>query len=142
MTSKPRPNTEFPSPETSASLAVRLENVKGSRYTKFPGGLGLQKLSITETTGQSTSGSKSGAIAQTISPIPIKINPPNAVPTRAIPKENIELGRGEQLCTLEIRDPWETYTALRPLQRGSEVTVACTRIAPIKLVVIQKISSD
>jgi len=133
-----RPKTEFPSPDASASLAVREKNVGGSRHTRFPAGLGLQKLLISEKTEPPIIASSS----QITSPIPLKVNPPDAIPTRPPPEvRKITLQR-EQSSHLQIKSPWDSYTPLRSLQRGGEVTAACTRTAPIKMVVIKSLSSD
>ena len=50
MATKPRPKTEFPSPDALAGLAVHEKNINDSRYTRFPGGLDIEKLLIAETT--------------------------------------------------------------------------------------------
>lgn len=38
--------------------------------------------------------------------------------------------------------PWNTYTQLRLLERGGEVTTACTRVVPVKMVAVKRHSSD
>lgn len=38
--------------------------------------------------------------------------------------------------------PWNTYTQLRLLERGCEVTTACTRVVPVKMVAMKRHASD
>ncbi|KAH8674427.1 hypothetical protein BGZ60DRAFT_429433 [Tricladium varicosporioides] len=143
MATKPRPKTEFPSPEVSGSLAVRGMNIGDGRHTKFPAGLGLQKFLTAETTESPiVAPSKGEEAARTTSPILLKANPPNAIPTRPLPEEKIKIAQRGQPSNPEIKSPWDTYTALRSLQRGGEVTAACTRTAPIRMVAVKKLSSD
>ncbi|OAF62593.1 hypothetical protein VC83_00902 [Pseudogymnoascus destructans] len=40
-----------------------------------------------------------------------------------------------------VKDPWDTYSSLRTLDRGGIVTAACTRKAPVQMVVIKELRS-
>jgi hypothetical protein len=132
--------TEFPSPE---SLVIHEKNVSDNRHTRFPGGVGLQKLSISEATEPSTTTrSEREEVVKTISRIPLEVNPPDSTSTRPPPEMKIKTTQRTQTPVLQAKSPWDTYKFLRLLQRGGEVTAACTRIDPIKMVAIKKLSSD
>jgi hypothetical protein len=142
MTTKSRPKTEFPSPEF-VSLVIREKNVSDNRQTLFPGGIGLQKLSISEATEPLiTTHSNREEAVKTISRIPLKVNQPDSTPTRPPPELKIKTTQRTQTPVLQAKSPWDMYKPLLPLQRGGEVTAACTRMDPIKMVVVKKLSSD
>lgn len=142
MATKSRPKTKFPSSE-SVSLANREKNDSDNRHTRFPGGVGLQRLSISEKTERSiTTLSKREEAVKTISRIPLEVNPPDSTPTRPPPELKTKTTQRAQTPVLQAKSPWDTYKSLRPLQRGGEVTAACTRIDPIKMVAIKKLSPD
>ena len=99
-----------------ASIAVRKKNVSDNRRTRFSAGQGLEKFLIAETTEiPIVTRSKREEAVQTIPPIPLKVNLPDATPTRPLPEEKINIRQREQPSRLEIKDPWDTYTALRSL---------------------------
>jgi hypothetical protein len=142
MATKSRPKTEFPSPE-SLNLVVGEENVSNNRYTRFPAGAGLQRLSLSEATEPliKTHSKREEAI-KTISHIALKINPPNSIPTRPIPEMKIKTIQRPQTPGPQVKSPWDKYKSLHPLQRGGKVMAACTLEDPIKMVAIKKISSN
>jgi hypothetical protein len=59
--------------------------------------------------------SKREEVVRTIPPIPLKVNLPDAIPTRPLLEEKINIRQREQPSRLEIKNPWDTYTALRSL---------------------------
>jgi hypothetical protein len=139
VTAKPRPKTEFPSPDVSANPPTHERNVSDNRYTRFPAGLGLRKLLTTEKTELPIVADSEGeeAVHTTFS-IPLKVNPPDATPKRLSPERKSISPTSRP----QTKNPWDVYTALRPLQRGGEVTAASTQTAPIKMVAIKKLSSS
>lgn len=97
----------------------------------------LQRLSISELAEPSII-TKSKANPR----LPFKVNSPIATPTRPPPEMRIKTMQEMPTVALQAKSPWDTYKTLGILQRGDEVRAAYTRTEPIKLVAIQKISSD
>jgi hypothetical protein len=119
------------------------KNINDNRYTRFPGGVNIQKLFIADTAKLPiVDHSKREEALQTIPRIPLKVNLPDATPTRSPLEEKIKATQQDFPSRPEIKSPWDIYTSLRSLQRGGEVTAACTRTAPIKMVAIKKLSSE
>ena len=80
-----------------------------------------------------------GRARQTLSR-PVKVNLPDAVPTRPPPEMKIK--KQQQPSRLHTQSPWDAYNALRPLQRGGEVIAACSRTKLSKMVAIKKLCFD
>ncbi|KFY20348.1 hypothetical protein V493_07694 [Pseudogymnoascus sp. VKM F-4281 (FW-2241)] len=103
------------------------------RQTVFPGNLDVIKLQ--------SPGSLEVPPAEREKSGPSKYVPPK------IPLEVTTLGSETKVLqkrpfiNLWIEDPWDTYSSLRTLDRGGIVTAACTRKAPVQMVVIKELGS-
>ena len=141
METKSQRKTQWPSPDEPASLA-REKNVSDNRQIRFPGGAGLQKLSISKTEPLIITNSKREDAVKTISRLPLQVNPPCTTPTRPPPEKEIKTTQRTQTPIIQAKSPWDKYRFLRLLQRGGEVAAAYTRTEPTKMVVIKKLNSD
>ena len=150
MEKSTRPLTEFPGSKVASDLVLRQENLAtdfknskpvSDRHTVFPGGKGLQKLFTARDT-EFPIVSQSKEAFRTVPTIRLKINPAGSSPSRPTPQEKITLIQQQRSLSPEIKSPWDFYTALRPLQRGGEITAAYTRTAPTKMVAVKELSSD
>jgi hypothetical protein len=145
-----RPLTEFPGSNVAGGLVLGQNQPtgfttpsksSGDRHTLFPGGQGLRKLVTTEEIGFPIV-TQSKEAFRTVSAIPLKVNPSNSLSSRPAPQEKITTTQQDRSLSPEIKSPWDIYTALRRLQRGGEITAACTRAAPFKMVAVKELSSD
>jgi len=140
MATKSRPKTQFPSSESVTTSHGN--NVSDNRCTQFPGGAGLQTLSILEATEPpTTTHSKREEAVKIVSRIPLKVNPPDSTPTRPTPEMRIKTTQTQTLV-LQAKSPWDKYSKLHLLERGGKVTAACTRTDPTEMVAVKKLSSD
>jgi hypothetical protein len=132
--------TRFPAPGQTANHETCQEDVNARRQTQFPGGVGIQKLLLLEPDESPVKSKAGGGEAGQILTRSVKVNPLDAIPTR--PPPEIKKGQRYQPPGLHTQSPWDRYKALRPLQRGGEVTAACARTDPSKMVAIKKLSLD
>jgi hypothetical protein len=137
MEPKSQRMTRFPGAVQSASSKVREKVVNTNRQTRFPGGSELQKISILESPITAKTKRED---AQTLSRLPLRVNPPDAVPARPLPVMTI--AQHGQVPNIRSESPWNTYKSLRTLERGGEVTAACRREVPVEMVAVKKLSSD
>ena len=135
--------TYFPAPDQTAGLQTLEKNVSSHRKTKFPGSTELQRISILDTDSALVKARPEKGIKAAPAPprLPFKVNPPGAIPARPLPTTTIKTTPGAQALTVQTESPWKTFTALRTLERGGEVTAACTQKPLVGMVAIKKISS-
>ena len=138
METKSQRKTQWPSPYEPASPA-REKNVSDNRQTRFPGGAGLQKFSISKPEPLIITNSKREGAVKTISRLPLQVN---ATPTRPPSEKEIKTTQRTQTPIIQAKSPWDKYRFLRLLQRGDEVAAAYMRTEPTKMVAIKKLNSD
>lgn len=151
MEKKSRPLTEFPGSIVAGSPVPGQKNLAtglatpskalSDRHTVFPGGQGLEKLLTAEGTHLPIV-TQSKEAFRAVSAIRLKVNPSDSPPSRPTPQEKITATQQDRSLSPEINSPWDTYTALCRLQRGGEITAACTQTAPIEMVAVKELSSD
>lgn len=138
MWPKSNRDTRFPGNDQIANLMSSKTDVNTNRRTRFPGGTDLQPISIKPSINL-----KRGEEAAQLPPrLPSSVNPPSTTPTSLPPVINIQTWQQNEAPHIQTEDPWDKYTALRGLERGGEVTAACTQAAPVKMVVLKKLSSN
>lgn len=143
MPSKSQRITRFPGLDQTTIVNVRENNVNTNRQTRFPGGTELQKISILEADEPPIRAQFKGEEATQIpSRLPLRVNPPDTTSTRPEPVMKIKTTQQDQRPSIRMESPWSRYTALRTLERGGEVTAACTRNAPIDMVAVKRLSFD
>ncbi|RDL36260.1 uncharacterized protein BP5553_06872 [Venustampulla echinocandica] len=139
MATESHRKTRFPAPGRAGSRLTDQEDPNAKRQTLFPGGMRIRTLSLLESNKSPVKSNIEGNALQILSRS-VKVNPPNAVPTRPPPEMKIKNRRPYHPSGLHTLTPWDTYKALRPLQRGGEVTAACARTDPSRMVTIKKLS--
>ena len=135
--------TRFPAPDQTAGLQIPEKNVSTHRQTRFPGGTELQQISILDADAHPVKEAPGKEIKAVPTPfrLPFRVNQPDAIPARPLPTTTIKTTPGTQAPTVRTESPWKTFTALRTLERGGEVTAACTQKAPVGMVAVKKLSS-
>ena len=106
----------------------RSEDVDTKRKTKFPTGTELLKLSFQKQDKPSSIVKAEAQNTVQVPRLPLKANLPTSTPSKPPPTRN--------------ESPWNTYTHLGLLERGGEVITACTRVVPVKMVAVKRLSSD
>jgi len=126
MESKSRRRTRFGEGQGSNSKDL-LVDADTKRTTKFSGGTGLLALSLQTKGKLSGIGKVEAEDTIHVPRLPLKANLPTSTPSKPPPTRN--------------ESPWNTYTKLRTLERGGEVTTACTCAVPVKMVIVKKLAA-
>ena len=135
--------TRFPAPDQVSGLEIPQKNIIHHRQTRFPGGTELQKILVLEKDGPAMNKTLEEEItAQNPSRLPLTLNRPDATPGKPLPVMVIKTTKGAQEPILRTESPWKTFKALRTLERGGEVTAACTQTVPVGMFAIKKLSSN
>ena len=127
MESKSQRRTRF-GEDQSSTAKYHSEDVDIKRKTKFPGGTELLKLSLQRKDKPPSVAKAEVQNTVQVPRLPFKANLPTSTPSKPPPTRN--------------ESPWNTYTHLGLLERGGEVTTACTRVVPVKMVAVKRLSSD
>jgi hypothetical protein len=143
MLPKSHRETVFPSSNQVAHREAGEKKANINRRTRFPGKTGLLELSI-RAAGEPLFNVKPGEkeAPQLPQPLPLKVNPPDTTPSKPYPDMDIQTSQRDEPPNVRVKSPWSTYKALRTLERGGEVTAACTQEEPIKMVAVKKLSSN
>lgn len=140
MPSKSHRETRFLGPGQTAFLKAGEKDDNNNRRTRFPGGTGIQNISIVEAV-ESIINRK--VVQEEVAQLPVRlhltINSPDAALAKPPPVMNIER---DELPHIKMENPWDTYTSLRTLERGGEIVAACTQKDPIEMVAVKKLSFD
>lgn len=136
-----RRETRFPGGNITAKPKIREKRANVNRQTRFPGGSDPQKIFLLEAE-ELPFEAKPKEAAHTLSRLPLKINPPDAIPERPPPIMSISITKEDLIPPVITESPWKKYKPLRPLERGGQVTAACTRIVPVKMVAVKQVSDD
>ena len=137
--------TRFPGNDQAMLADTHASNKYANlnRRTRFPGGPDTEKIRLLEKVEQqidSVPGKEQPS--QLPSRLPIKINPPNMISEKLVPKSGIKTSQVDQLPPVRVESPWNPYISLRHLERGGQVTVAYSRKIPVHMVVIKELLSD
>lgn len=131
--------TAFPGSGQVGHLKINEEKVNTNRRTRFPQGIGIQRFSLQGAVNMNPDKKVATRILQ---PLPLKISPPNEARSKPYPDMDIQTSQRDEPPNVISESPWSSYTALRTLERGGEVTAACTQKEPVKMVAIKKLSFD
>ncbi len=134
--------TRFPAPGETVTRQFSQKSANPKRRTSFPAGMGIQTLSLLGHDESPVRSNRDLSERVQILSRSVKVNPPSATPTRLQPEMTIKTMQQDKTSGLYAKILWEKYKAIRTLERGTEVTAACARTDPSRIVAIKKLSLD